>query len=476
MARFSGAGGGSQGPMGPEGPMGPTGYPGMDGVPGAPGVDGAPGPAGADGADGAAGAAGAGYNFVFYGTNNNDILTTVHTYNYIEISGHPDGFKVGQYVRLRLDENNWLEGLVHSVQESYGYPDTTDYPGGLTISVYRASITQDYYATDQNTYEPIPLNSVYPNASLFVTGKPAAGYNAPPVLSTTPPFSNAKLISDVVSLNEFIYYCEPGAYRVGDLVKILPTSYTDWSGTLIEPSVEIAETYFIGTVSLVDSSSSSSAGVTVQISDYYANQTVISNNEYWESWSIGLYAKPGADGSGYDYTYPFDISSGSPGMPGDYGDGTPFYVNSSFSIPALGAYRVGNFVRYYPNPDVDPTAWVEGQITSIIEGWITVSLNNGTPSAAGMFGVDGSSYTIAPYMTLIGEKGINGDTHIIQDIVRSYSPTPATFFSSGTTYNATLNIMAQPIDLFEVTKTIASSIIEARLMVDDAYDYQEDQL
>jgi hypothetical protein len=202
--------------------------------------------------------------------------------------------------------------------------------------------------------------------------------------------------------------------------------------------------------------------MSISVDSWYFPTAV--GTDQWGYWSIGLVGKPGADGAGYEYVYPFNLSSGSPGMPGDPGDGSPFYANSTISIPALGAYRVGNSVRYYPNPDIDPTAWVEGQITSTYFStidWITISLNNGTPSAAGMYGVDGSNYTIAPYMTLIGEKG---DTKILQSLISS-DTSYSLYVASSPANNTTSVFSTAESTIMTLNKVSDTSAIELEFTV-----------
>jgi hypothetical protein len=83
------------------------------------------------------------------------------------------------------------------------------------------------------------------------------------------------------------------------LVKILPVPYIeDDTGTEYTPSSEMAETYFIGEVTEVKNSggASSDDGLTVTLTDSFANQNVINLVEAWSGWSIGLYAPPGPQG------------------------------------------------------------------------------------------------------------------------------------------------------------------------------------
>ena len=115
------------------------------------------------------------------------------------------------------------------------------------------------------------------------------------------------------------------------------------------------------------------------------------------TWTIAPYmtliGRPGADGAGYDYVLPEGF--GGPGMSEDLAN------NPTFSIPGpFGAYVVGNYVRYYPNPQLEPTAWVEGEITSKTgDESLTITVGNWSVLALGIGGANGSD-EIRPYMTL----------------------------------------------------------------------------
>jgi hypothetical protein len=114
-----------------------------------------------------------------------------------------------------------------------------------------------------------------------------------------------------------------------------------------------------------------------------------------QEWTNSLV---GADGAGYDYSYPENFSS--PGMAGD------FFAYPTFSIDGpFGAYDIGNYVRYYPNPYVDPAAWVEGEITSKTgDDSLTIKVDSWSPTAIGMSGANAQD-EIRPYMTLASKTG-----------------------------------------------------------------------
>jgi hypothetical protein len=115
----------------------------------------------------------------------------------------------------------------------------------------------------------------------------------------------------------------------------------------------------------------------------------------------------GTDGAGYDYVMPENY--GGPGI-----ELEPLYTTvnlvANAGSGAFGAYAVGNYVRYYPNPEADPTAWVEGEITSRTTDsyeYLTILIDNWSPTAPGIYGASFDA-TIRPYMTLIGKKGDQG--------------------------------------------------------------------
>jgi hypothetical protein len=329
--------------------------------------------------------------------------------------GNTEAYHVGDYVRFSIDATDGIEGVVTEITESV----SGQYSGNISVAINRWYLQSPISVANTNIFVD------FPDAQIRVLVPDADGYSNRPALATAE-YNNTNTLPTPIDLltfqvgDTYDQYMEVGAYRVGDYVRLSYREIPYWAessyAALTIP--ETTEVWFEGTIIAAPKIGTESF-VRVSIEKWNVPQEVIDNGgEFWAWWSVGLAGRqgePGTPGAGYEYTYPFNLSSGSPGMPGDYQDGTPFYVNSSISIPALGAYTVGNFVRYYPNPDVDPTAWVEGQIT-YIDGdidWITISLNNGTPSASGMSGVSGESYTIAPYMTLIGEKG---DSQILQSL------------------------------------------------------------
>jgi hypothetical protein len=117
-------------------------------------------------------------------------------------------------------------------------------------------------------------------------------------------------------------------------------------------------------------------------------------------WTLtGEAGTDGTDGAGYDYVMPENF--GGPGIELD-----PFNTSININGP-FGAYSVGSYVRYYPNPDVDPTAWVEGLITSKTgDEYLTISIDLWSETAPGIAGANFDA-TIRPYMTVTGKSGIN---------------------------------------------------------------------
>jgi hypothetical protein len=101
------------------------------------------------------------------------------------------------------------------------------------------------------------------------------------------------------------------------------------------------------------------------------------------------------DTNNVSYKYVLAAGLGGPGMSEDLAN------NPTFSIPGpFGAYVVGNYVRYYPNPQLEPTAWVEGEITSKTgDESLTITVGNWSVLALGIGGASGSD-EIRPYMTL----------------------------------------------------------------------------
>jgi hypothetical protein len=385
----------------------------------------------------------------------------------ISLYGNTEAYHVGDYVRFSIDATDGIEGVVTEITESV----SGQYNGNISISINRWYLQSPISIANSNIFVD------YPNAKIRILVPDAAGYSNRPALATaeynntnTPPIPIDLLTFQVG--DTYDQYMEVGAYRVGDYVRLSYREIPYWAESSY-PALTIPETtevWFEGTIIAAPKIGTESF-VRVSIEKWNVPQEVIDNGgEFWAWWSVGLAGRqgePGTPGAGYDYVYPFDISSFSPGMPGDYQDGTPYYVNSSISIPALGAYTVGNFVRYYPNPDVDPTAWVEGQITGTYFNtfdWITISLNNGTASASGMNGVSGESYTIAPYMTLIGEKG---DSQILQSLRYVAAATaPFTYFGQL----ADSSVSSSSGNIFDPEKTLSFNKISSTSAVEIEFD------
>jgi hypothetical protein len=437
MARFSG-GTGPTGPTGLQGPEGPMGYPGEPGVPGLAGADGLNGEDGQDGQDGL----GYSYSKNYLGqTNTNDPInfstleagSVITSYDF-----QPEAFSYGDKVKVVVDgdtDNLWLEGYVFNRLQS-------EYDGFISIFVERWNESSTY-AT------PNPAYSIH---LIGAVGADGLGYD----WKVAEPFDSADFNSSTMILFSDVGF---GAYAVGNYVRYYVNPDEDPLGWVEGEIEDISSSALLLSVK---SWSPEAEGMEGQIG---GTRTIAPY--------MTLIGRPGANGtpgSGYDYTYPFDLVSGSGGMPGNYEDGTPFYVNASITIPALGAYRVGNFVRFYPNPDADPAAWVEGQITDIYFSefwgfdWFTISLNNGTPSAAGMFGVDGSNYTIAPYMTLIGEKG---DSQILQSLRYTAAATaPFTYFGQLTDSS----ISGWSGDIFDPEITLSFNKISSTSAIEVEFD------
>lgn len=103
----------------------------------------------------------------------------------------------------------------------------------------------------------------------------------------------------------------------------------------------------------------------------------------------------GTPGAGYDWKVPSTSDSLDFNPTEMY-----FYSDSGF-----GAYAVGNYVRYYVNPDENPLGWVEGRISYMSSTDMNLSVKSWSPEAFGMYGQPSGQWTTAPYMTVIGEPG-----------------------------------------------------------------------
>lgn len=103
----------------------------------------------------------------------------------------------------------------------------------------------------------------------------------------------------------------------------------------------------------------------------------------------------GTAGAGYDWKVPAT------------NDSTDFSTTEMYlySDSGFGAYAVGNYVRYYVNPDENPLGWVEGRISYMSSTDMNLSVKSWSPEALGMEGQSGGQWTTAPYMTVIGEPG-----------------------------------------------------------------------
>jgi hypothetical protein len=231
---------------------------------------------------------GKGYNFIFSGTDGNSFDPAfIYKYELIGFSGNPDGFSVDQYVRVKLNETNWIEGVVTDIQ-----------PSLLTIAANRWSLDTAYYAYNNDTYEYSELSSVFPDAKMFIVGRPAAGYSGTSVIGSSIPLSNTVYPFAFNSTSPFTYYCDPGSYRVGDKVKIIPA--TDPNPSFGAPNEIWSQSFIIGTITSINNSGNSDSGITIDIDSYYFDASLTTSYDFgWSTWSIGLYAEPGNDGIGY---------------------------------------------------------------------------------------------------------------------------------------------------------------------------------
>jgi microcystin-dependent protein len=158
----------------------------------------------------------------------------------------------------------------------------------------------------------------------------------------------------------------------------------------------------------------------------------------------GTNGADGADGAGYDYVMPENF--GGPGIELEPA-GTSITLNTYVGSGDFGAYVVGNYVRYYPNPEADPAAWVEGEITSrtteFYEG-LTILIYNWSPQAPGIIGASFDA-TIRPYMTIVAKDGAG----------YSYEPIP------GSSYSVDLSIVTPGTPGFPTILALGSGKVGA---------------
>jgi hypothetical protein len=212
-------------------------------------------------------------------------------YFYMYLGTHT-AYKQGNYVRLQFDFNNWIEGVVSYVSSPEAF-----YPQ-LDLIIFSCVITDTFSGNGED------LLLSYPNAGMSIIGREGAGYSGVTDFDysgqeSRRSFNNYYAPYQVVIDGTLEFYCNPGAYRVGDYVKILPIPFAEYfapPSEPISPSAEMAETYFAGKITSVRDSLNPGDialnGVTVEVTDYFVNADVITNQEDWTGWSIGIAAEP----------------------------------------------------------------------------------------------------------------------------------------------------------------------------------------
>jgi hypothetical protein len=160
----------------------------------------------------------------------------------------------------------------------------------------------------------------------------------------------------------------------------------------------------------------------------------------------------GQDGAGYDYVLPTNADSYD--FPLNFS--IPPFIGDTYPIPAVGgAYKVGNSIRFYINPDENADAWVGGEIVSFDGTTANIEYYAWSDSAPYTGGAVGSLAIILPYMTLVGKPGASGvptAVEVSSDIVLEFGNR----YFVDTTAARTLTLPATPalgdeIQIFDAT-------------------------
>ena len=215
----------------------------------------------------------------------------------VAFTGNTEAYSVDDYIRFSIDADNWLEGVVWSINEGvYG-----QYGGLISVVINSWNITEVISQTFPNIFVE------YPDAKISIVAPAGAGYSGGPALATATNSSQNPTPQPINLLmasvgDTYIYAGEIGAYRVGDYVKLSYVDAPEWDADALTAPVGISTTWFEGTITSISPAGTNSY-IEVTIEDFYAPQEFIdANGGDWNWWSIGLAGKPGADGEGYDVT------------------------------------------------------------------------------------------------------------------------------------------------------------------------------
>jgi hypothetical protein len=233
----------------------------------------------------------------------------------VTFSGNTEAYSVDDYIRFSIDADNWLEGVVWSINESvYG-----QYGGLISVVINSWNITEVISQTVPNIFVE------YPDAKISIVAPAGAGYSGGPALATATNSSQNPTPQPINLLmasvgDTYSYNGEVGAYRVGDYVKLSYMDAPAWDTNALTTPVGISSAWFEGTITSISPAGTNSY-IEVTIEDFYAPQEFIdANGGDWNWWSIGLAGKPGAAGA-----------DGEDGEDGDSHILQDIFATSSFS-------------------------------------------------------------------------------------------------------------------------------------------------
>jgi microcystin-dependent protein len=409
---------GPQGLQGPEGPMGYTGATGAQGDPGLNGLDGLSayevavnnGFSGTeqewlDSLDGTDGVDGLGYNLQD-ATLDINLGEVVNSPTTLEVLANTDeyAYSVGDIVKLVMQYDS--AGKVYSADSTTATPLNSNEPSYDEVEFTVDPNILSLYAGQGAT--AVDQNDSGWEISLYITSVSGTTFSAYWSTTAEPGASTAGTeSSDWIITRDLINYPAPedgpniSTYVVGEITEI--SSGIGYTLNVIEPS-------FGASVWESTSASMSIAGL--------KGSPGLQGLEGPE----GSEGDPGADGAGYDYVLPEGF--GGPGVAGEPVGNSTIGLNEG----DFGAYAVGNYVRYYPNPEADPTAWVEGEITSRTGNEsLIITVDNWSSTAPGISGANGSD-EVRPYMTIVAKNGVDG-VDGVDGAGYNYEPIPGTGYS-----------------------------------------------